>query len=110
MRVELRERGAVVVEMLGLPPHRLLPFEAEPGEVFVDRRLELRPAARRVDVLDAQQQPAAGRARHVEVQQRRQRMAEMQMAVRARREAENGLPVTLGHGPGTILLAFRLRH
>ena len=76
--------------MLGLPPHRLLPGDAEPGEVLVDRRLVFRPAARRVDVLDAQQQPPAGGARHLDIEQRRQRMAEMQIAVRARREAENG--------------------
>ena len=70
--------------MLRLPPHRLFPRDAEPGEVLVDRRLVFRPAARRVDVLDAQQQPPAGGARHVEIEQRRQRMAEMQIAVRAR--------------------------
>ena len=58
-RIQRRQRRAVLVEMRGLPPHRLLPLEAEPGEVFSDRRLELGPAARRVDVLDAQQEPPA---------------------------------------------------
>ena len=86
----LCQRRAIVVEMLGLPPHRLLPVDAEPGEVLVDRRLELRPAARRVDVLDAQQQAPARRPRHVEIEQRREGVAEMQIAVRARRKAENG--------------------
>ena len=89
--LERGKRRAVVVEMLGLPPDRLFPCEPEPGEILVDRRLEFRPAARRVDILDAQQQAPAGRPRHVEVEERRQRMAEMQIAVRARREAENGL-------------------
>ena len=76
--------------MLGLPPHRRLPGNAEPGEIFVDRGLEFRPAARRVDILDAQQEPSAGSARQVEIQQRRIGVAEMKMAIRARREAENG--------------------
>ena len=76
--------------MRALAPHRLLPGDAEPGQVVVDRLLVVRPAARRVDVLDAQQEPPAGRARHVEIDQRGQRMAEMQMAVRARRETEHG--------------------
>jgi len=45
--------------MLALPPHRLLPGDAEPAEILVDRRLVVRPATGRVDVLDAQQQPPA---------------------------------------------------
>src|SRR5262249_51457215 len=49
---ELVERGMIVGEMLGLAPHRRLPLEAEPGQVLVDRRLELRPAAAEIDVLD----------------------------------------------------------
>src|SRR5262249_44171607 len=68
----------------------LLPGEAEPRQVLIDRRFVLRPAARRVDVLDAQQEPAAGRAGHLEIDERGERMAEMQVAVRARREAEDG--------------------
>ena len=91
LRVELRERLAVGVEMPGLAPHRLFPGDAEPGEVFQDRRLVFGPAARRVDILDAQQQAPARRARHLGVEQRRERVAEMQVAVRRRREAENGL-------------------
>ena len=76
--------------MLGLPPHRGFPGDAEPGEIFIDRGLEFRPAAGGVDVLDPQQEAAAGPARGIEVQQRRTGMAEMQVAIRARREAENG--------------------
>jgi hypothetical protein len=96
LRCQFSERRTVVIEVLGLPPHRQFPFDSEPRQVLDDRSLELRAATRRVDVLHAQQQPAAGRPRHVEVPQRRQRMAEMQMAVRARREAEYGLR----HGGG----------
>ena len=43
-----------------------------------------------VDVLDAQQEPAAGLRGHPLVEQRRIGMAEMQVAIRARREAEDG--------------------
>src|SRR4029079_12212217 len=95
-RLKLFERRAVVIEMLGLPPHRALPRQAKPGEVLVDRRLELGPAAGRVDILHAPQEPPARRTRHVEIEQRRERVAEMQMPVRARREAEYGLR----HGEG----------
>jgi len=73
--------------MLRLPPHRPLPVEAEPGEVLLDRGGEFRPAARRVDVLDAQQKAAVGGAGGVERGQRRVRVPEVQVAVRARREA-----------------------
>ena len=90
LRLEPRQRGAIVVEMLALPPHRLLPCDAEPGEILEDRLLVFRPAAGLVDVLDAQQQAPARRPRHVEIQQRGQRMADMQIAVRGRRKAENG--------------------
>src|SRR5262249_43032487 len=56
-RVELRQRRAVIGEMRALAPDRLLPGDTEPGEVFVDRLLIVRPAARRVDVLDPQDEP-----------------------------------------------------
>src|ERR1700694_3426044 len=77
--------------MQGLPPHRLLPGDAEPGEVFVNRGLEFRPAAGRVDILDAQQELPAGLMSQIEIQQRRISVAEMQITVRARRKAEEGL-------------------
>ena len=77
--------------MLRLAAHRLFPFDAEPFEIAVDGGLELRRAARRVDVLDAQQQPSAGLPRHVGVEQRRIGVAEMQFAIGAWREAEDGL-------------------
>src|SRR5438874_5489817 len=76
--------------MLRLPTHRRLPGNAEPGEVFIDRSLIFRPAARRVDILDAQQESSAPLACQVEIDQRRTGMAEMEIAVRARRKSENG--------------------
>ena len=48
--------------MFRLPPYRLLPGDAEPAEILIDRGLELRPAPDGVDILDAQQQPAAAPA------------------------------------------------
>src|SRR5262249_61664068 len=46
-----RERRAVIVEKPALAAHGLLPGDAEPRQVFIDRRFVLRPAARRVDIL-----------------------------------------------------------
>src|SRR6202171_1649972 len=77
--------------MQGLPPHWGFPWDAEPGEVFIDRCLEFRPAAGRVDILDAQQELPAGLTRQIEIQQRRISVDEMQITVRARRKAEDGL-------------------
>src|SRR5947207_14847069 len=76
--------------MRGLPPHRPLPGDAEPGEILIDRGLEFRPAAGRVDVLDPKQEPAARLPRQIEIQQRRIGVAEMQIAVRAGGKTENG--------------------
>jgi len=63
--------------MLALPPHVRLPGDAEPAEVLVDPSLVFRPAARGVDVVDAQQKPAADLARHVVIKQCRIGMAEV---------------------------------
>ncbi len=90
--------------MIRLPPHRLFPSDAEPFEVFVDRLFEFRATARRVDVLDAQKETSAERTRHLEVDQRGQRVAEVEVAVRRRREAENGLL----HGCGMLGVTFPL--
>ena len=83
-------RAAIIRKMLRLPPHRRFPDDAEPAEVLVNRGLEFRPAARGVDILDAQQKPPAAPARQVEIQQRRKSMAEVEVAVRTRRKSENG--------------------
>src|SRR6266702_2649540 len=76
--------------MRGLPPHRRLPGYSEPGQILIDRGLELRPAAGEVDIFDPQQKSSAGLAREIEVPQRRISVAEMEIAVRARRKSENG--------------------
>src|SRR6187431_2274814 len=87
LRLKSCQRIAIGVEILGLAPYRLLPGNPEPVEVLVDRLLELRAAARGVDILHAQQEPSADVARHLEIDQRRERVTEMQIAVRARRKA-----------------------
>src|SRR3546814_13558935 len=58
-RLQRRERLRIVGEVVRLPPHRLLPHEAQPGQVFQDRRLEFRACAVGVAVLAAEQQAAA---------------------------------------------------
>src|SRR5262245_66316352 len=78
-----RERRAVIVEMRALAAHGLLPGDAEPRQVFIDRRFVLRPAARRVDILDAQQEPAAGRARPLQTDERREGLPSLPLALRA---------------------------
>src|SRR5690606_10184444 len=81
---------AIERQMLGLPPHRRLPCQAEPGEILMDCGLVVRPAARGVDILDAQQEAAAASAGEFGVEQGRACVAEMQEAVGAGGEAENG--------------------
>ncbi len=46
-RLEPGERRAIVIEMLALATDRLLPGDAEPGQILVDRLLVIRAAARR---------------------------------------------------------------
>ena len=52
--IQTIERAFVVRKMIRLPPNRFLPFQAQPGEVFVDQSLEFRPTAGNVRILDAQ--------------------------------------------------------
>jgi hypothetical protein len=88
--VQAVERSAMFEEVFGLPPHRLLPVEAEPGEVVEDRGLEARQRAAGIDVLDPDEEPAASLAREIAVEQGRQSVAQMELAVRGRSETENG--------------------
>jgi hypothetical protein len=97
VRPQARKCFRIIGKMLGLPPRRAVEPQAEPGKILMDRLLELRLAARLVDVLDPQQQPSAERRRDALVCQRRERMAEMQPPVRARREAQDR-PVAIGGG------------
>src|SRR6266700_8208324 len=56
LNLKPRQRRPIVLEMLALAAHRLLPRDAEPSEILVDRGLIFGTAAGVVDVLDAQQQ------------------------------------------------------
>src|SRR5262249_11819993 len=78
---KLIQSAPVFVEMLRLPPYRLLPFDAEPAHILVDRVLVLRPAAGGIDVLDPQQQAPVHGARPIPIQKRRQGVAKMQIAI-----------------------------
>src|SRR5438876_8508886 len=106
--IEPRQRRSVIVEMRALAPHRLLPPQAEPVEIFIDRLLVVRSAARRIDVLDAQQKTPAHRARHFEVDQRGERVAEVQIPIRARRKPEDGCGHARPSGPRKGLRCHRV--
>jgi hypothetical protein len=54
LRNEPFDSVAIVGEMVGLAARRGFPGDAEPGEVLINRVLELELAAGRVDILDAQ--------------------------------------------------------
>ena len=88
-RVETRERGRVLGEMLGLPAHRLFPPHAEPREVLVDRGLELAARPSAVDVLDAEEEASPTARRGVEGEKRRVGVSEVEVTVRARRETRH---------------------
>jgi hypothetical protein len=82
------------------PPHRHLPGNAEPSEVLIKRIFIFGTTARGIDVLDPQQQAAARAPREIVVQQRRKSVAEMEVAIRARRKTENGW-----HQLATVVIA-----
>jgi hypothetical protein len=75
--------------VLRLAPHRLLPRDAEPGQILEDAGHVLLAAAGDVDVLDAHQEAPTEALRRIEADQRRQRMPEVQWAVGARRETKD---------------------
>src|SRR5204863_5472165 len=85
-RVELRQRRAVIVEMLGLTADRPIPIEPDPAQILDNSLGVFRAAARVVDVLDAQQKAPARFARRAPSLQRRTHMAEMQIPGRAWRK------------------------
>lgn len=81
--------GAVFVEMIGLAAHRLLPVEAEPGEVLGDAGLEFGAAAGAVDILDAQEKAARILPCRAITQESGVDVAEMEMTCRTGRESRN---------------------
>src|ERR1700736_5780874 len=87
--VQARERRAIVVEMRALAADRLFPGQPQPFEILIDGLLELRPAERAINVLYAQQELPARGSRHVKIDQRGERMAEMEITIRARRKPKD---------------------
>ncbi len=73
--------------MLGLAADGGLPFDPQPGQVLKHRGLELGPATQGVDVLDAQQEPAALGAGGFVRGQGREGVAPVQQPRRRGREA-----------------------
>lgn len=85
------QRRMVVVKMFGLAAHRFFPGKTDPGEIGKDLVLEFRTAARLVDVLDPQEKAPLCVQRHLLIDERGERMPEMQEAVGAWGKAEDGL-------------------
>jgi len=76
----------VEIQVIGLTAHRLIPRDAEPGQVFADQRLPFGFRAVPVNILDPEKKPAARRHRHVMGQKGGIGMAQMQRAGGGRRE------------------------
>ena len=77
--------------MLGLPADGALPDETEPGQVLIDRGLEFGTAACDIDILDAQEEPAAETLGEIGIEQGGIGMAQMKPPVRAGSESKNRL-------------------
>ena len=77
-------------KMLRLAAGRGFEGDPEPGKIVENRLFEFPAAAGKVDILDAQQEAAAHSFGHVGVQKSRERVAEMQTPIGARREAKDG--------------------
>jgi len=81
-----RRAGLAVPRRAFARPNRpLVPFEPEPREVTEDRLFPTGNVASRVRVVDPQQHPVAEGA----IRQRAERVADVQRARRARREADS---------------------
>src|SRR6478609_8514320 len=81
--VEPGQCRTVVVEMAALTTDGLHPLQSQPRQILIDRFFVSWPAARRVDVLDAQQEATRRRPCHVKIDERRECVTEMQIAIRA---------------------------
>ena len=57
--LELLQRLAIFIKMIRLAAHRLLPFKAQPCQVFGDGVIVFWFYAGRVDVFDPEQKPPA---------------------------------------------------
>jgi ribosomal protein S18 acetylase RimI-like enzyme len=97
------ECGAVGIGARGLAQDRFLPVQAEPAQILEDRSGKFLAAARRIDVLDAQQEPFARLVRR----DGGERMAEMQQACWTRREPRDNHGASLHDGASMIIRPAR---
>ena len=77
----------------------LVPVEAEPAQILEDALLGLLGRALGVGVLDAEDERAVVAAREQPVEERRARVADVQLAGRAGGEADSHRPRSDGRGP-----------
>ena len=77
LRLQTAQLCGIFLEMIGLASHRRLPVDSEPFEIFVDRFLVFRLAARQVDIFDAQQKARTHTLGLFEVENGGQRVPEM---------------------------------
>ena len=87
--IKARERRRIVVAMLALPARRRGKAKSKPGQIVSDGGLESRLAARMVQVLNAQQRASAQFVGEALVDEGGISVAEMERAVRRRRETQD---------------------
>ena len=88
--IEAGERRGIVVRVLALPARRRRKAKPEPGEVLDNGALELRFAARSVQIFNAQQHAAVDFGSDALIDERGIGVAEMKRSIRRRRKAEDG--------------------
>ena len=87
--IKARERRRIVVAMLALPARRRGKAKSKPGQIVSYGRLELRLAAHTVQVLNAQEHASAQFVGEALVDEGGISVAEMERAVRRRRETQD---------------------
>src|SRR5437762_2409595 len=80
----------IVGQMLALKQHRLIGDELEPTKVVEGRLREMRRTPNEINIFNADEETAAGLARHLLVEERGIGMAEMKLPIGTRRETECG--------------------
>lgn len=98
--IKARKRRRIVVAMLALSARRRGKAKSKPGQIISDGRLESRLATRLVQVLNAQQHASAQFVGEAFVDEGGIGVAEMERAVRRRRETQDrrGRQNVIAHG------------
>ena len=98
--IKARERRRIVVAMLALSARRRGKAKSKPGQIVSDGGLKSRLAARMVQVLNAQQRASVQFVGEALVDESGIGVAEMERAVRRRRETQNrrGRQNVIAHG------------